>query len=308
MYRIRFHGRGGQGMKTASRILGSAFFAEGFEVQDAPSYGAERRGAPIFATVRAAHAPILERGPMPQPGLVIVADETLLPMAAGGGVLSGMGERAVLLLHSAVDANTWKQRLQLACRVLTLPLRLEETGGRGFVGALCAGAAARLVGIVSREALEGAIRQELAAMPAQVLAANLKQAGEAYDAMKKHAGCVCEAPEAPAPGAVDANWIDLPFEAAELSAPDIHGALTSIQVRTGLWRTLRPVIDPERCSRCHWLCGSLCPDAAISPEAEGLPVIDYEHCKGCLVCVAVCPRHAIESIPEAQAREQEASP
>jgi Pyruvate/2-oxoacid:ferredoxin oxidoreductase gamma subunit len=40
-------------MKTASRILGSALFAEGFEVQDAPRYGAERRGAPIFAYVRA---------------------------------------------------------------------------------------------------------------------------------------------------------------------------------------------------------------------------------------------------------------
>ena len=46
MYRIRFHGRGGQGMKTASRILGSAAFAAGWHVQDAPVYGAERRGAP----------------------------------------------------------------------------------------------------------------------------------------------------------------------------------------------------------------------------------------------------------------------
>ncbi|MEN8711676.1 MAG: 2-oxoacid:acceptor oxidoreductase family protein, partial [Arenicellales bacterium] len=45
MYRIRFHGRGGQGMKTASRILGTAFFLAGYEVQDAPRYGAERRGA-----------------------------------------------------------------------------------------------------------------------------------------------------------------------------------------------------------------------------------------------------------------------
>ena len=43
MFTIRFHGRGGQGMKTASRLLGSAFFLEGFEVQDAPRYGAERR-------------------------------------------------------------------------------------------------------------------------------------------------------------------------------------------------------------------------------------------------------------------------
>ena len=54
MFRIRFHGRGGQGIKTASRILGSAFFRQGFEVQDAPVYGAERRGAPVFAYVRAA--------------------------------------------------------------------------------------------------------------------------------------------------------------------------------------------------------------------------------------------------------------
>ena len=47
MFRIRFHGRGGQGMKTASRILGTAFFKTGYEVQDAPRYGAERRGAPF---------------------------------------------------------------------------------------------------------------------------------------------------------------------------------------------------------------------------------------------------------------------
>ena len=53
MYRIRMHGRGGQGIKTASQILSSAFFAAGFEVQDAPRYGAERRGAPLFAVVRA---------------------------------------------------------------------------------------------------------------------------------------------------------------------------------------------------------------------------------------------------------------
>lgn len=43
MFRIRLHGRGGQGIKTASRVLGTAFFLEGFEVQDAPRYGAERR-------------------------------------------------------------------------------------------------------------------------------------------------------------------------------------------------------------------------------------------------------------------------
>lgn len=49
MLRIRFHGRGGQGMKTASRIVGTAAFSEGRDAQDAPVYGAERRGAPMVA-------------------------------------------------------------------------------------------------------------------------------------------------------------------------------------------------------------------------------------------------------------------
>ena len=66
MLRIRFHGRGGQGMKTASRILGAAAFHAGCVVQDAPVYGAERRGAPMAAFTRIAHAPILERGAIMQ--------------------------------------------------------------------------------------------------------------------------------------------------------------------------------------------------------------------------------------------------
>ncbi|ODS30552.1 MAG: 2-ketoisovalerate ferredoxin reductase subunit gamma/delta [Candidatus Scalindua rubra] len=60
--RIRFHGRGGQGMKTASRIVSTASFLEGFFVQDCPVYGAERRGAPIMAFTRLSKEPILERG------------------------------------------------------------------------------------------------------------------------------------------------------------------------------------------------------------------------------------------------------
>ncbi len=83
MYRIRFHGRGGQGMKTAGRILGSAFFAEGFEVQDAPRYGAERRGAPLFAYVRASRAADPRARPDPPTG-----------SRGGGGREPGAGRRS----------------------------------------------------------------------------------------------------------------------------------------------------------------------------------------------------------------------
>jgi pyruvate ferredoxin oxidoreductase gamma subunit len=95
--------------------------------------------------------------------------------------------------------------------------------------------------------------------------------------------------------------VELPFEEARISAPTIHAALTSEAVPTGLWRTLRPVIDYARCNRCWWVCSAFCPDGAIRVE-DGTPRIDYDHCKGCLVCVAQCPPHAIDTVPEADLR------
>lgn len=301
MFRIRLHGRGGQGIKTASRILGSAFFNEGFEVQDAPVYGAERRGAPMHATVRAARAPILERGLVTHPDLVVVADETLVPVPAAG-VLLGVEARTVLLINSAESPVTWRERLKLAGAVVTLPASAEvtERSELPYIGAMCAGAAARLTGVIRRAALEEAIRTELGAHGEAVVAQNLKQALAAYDAMAAQTGIVQEGGEIAARAYARPDWVELPFEPARRAAPDIHGAATSVQVKTGLWRTMRPVIDYELCHHCTWVCSTLCPDSAIRVRADGAPEIDYDHCKGCLICVTVCPPHAIAAVPESE--------
>jgi pyruvate ferredoxin oxidoreductase gamma subunit len=298
MYRIRFHGRGGQGMKTASRILGTAFFLEGFEVQDAPRYGAERRGAPIFAYVRASRHTINERGIIRNPDLVIVADQTLVPIPAAD-VLSGVTGRTVLLINSSEKPELWMERLAVTGPVLTLPAAadLEDVLELRFIGAVCAGAAARLVGVISRSSLEQAISSELAHLGKTVVTRNLSKAIEPYDLMAPHAGCV-----APGGGisAIDfrkPDWVDLPFEAAGVSAPAVFAQTTSERVKTGLWRTMRPVIDQNICGRC-WLCNTFCPESAITIDEEGYPQIDYDHCKGCLVCMAQCPSHAIRSVPE----------
>ena len=304
MYRIRFHGRGGQGMKTASRILGSALFLEGYEVQDAPRYGAERRGAPIFAYVRAARVPILERGVIARPDLVIVADETLAPIPAAG-VLAGAGPRTALLINSAEPAEVWKARLHYPGPIVILPVS-AETADRAearFIGATCAGAAAGLLGRIGRDSLEHAIGAEIAGLGEEAVAKNLEHALGAYDAMASHAGTVSEGTEADALDYSAPEWIEMPLEDAGVAAPDIYAAATSVEVRTGLWRTMRPIIDYEHCSRCTWVCSTLCPDSAISVDARGSPNIDYDHCKGCLVCVAVCPPHAIRAVPERQAQE-----
>jgi pyruvate ferredoxin oxidoreductase gamma subunit len=302
MYRIRFHGRGGQGMKTAGRILGTAFFREGFEVQDAPRYGAERRGAPIFAYVRASRSAINERGVIRRPDLVIVADETLVLIPAAE-VLGGVSAHAVLLISSSKKPEIWQERLNFPGLVLTLPTAAElaDLFELRSVGAACAGAAARLVGVIHKDSLDQAIRDELAPLGEAVIARNLEAALTAYALMADHVGCVSERKESPADTYEKPGWIDLPFDDARTSAPIILAPASSQEVQTGLWRTMRPVIDYHRCKRCAWICSTLCPDSTISVDEEGYPRIDYEHCKGCLICMTSCPSHAIRAVPEYEA-------
>jgi pyruvate ferredoxin oxidoreductase gamma subunit len=288
-------------MKTASRILGTAFFLLDYEVQDAPRYGAERRGAPIFAFVRASDQAIYERGIINHPDLVIVADDSLVPVA-GAGVMSGIAPHTILLINSDEPPDVWRHRLNIENPVFTLPVETEDRAELRFIGATCSGAAARLLGVITKEALTQAIREELAPLGGKIVEKNINKALAAYDRMEPYTGCVTAGPEVSASEYRRPDWIDLPFEDARISAPAIHARATSVQVKTGLWRTLRPVIDYQRCKHCWWVCSTFCPDGAIDVDNEGQPHIDYDHCKGCMVCVAQCPPHAIEAVSEQEAQ------
>ncbi len=287
MLRIRFHGRGGQGMKTASRILGTAFFLAGYEVQDAPRYGAERRGAPMFAYVRADTKTIYERGIITRPDLVLVADDSLLFLPAAG-VAAGVTSHSLLLIHSNHSPEELQEKLALPCPVLTLTTIPA--------GIACAAAASQLLGL-SWQITRQAIEMELAAFNEQQLTENKVAALAAFEQMVASSRQVVEQVEPDFSSADQPHWIELPFEDATISAPAIHGTATSLHMDTGTWRTLRPVINQERCSRCG-LCHTYCPDGAISNDKNGYPCIDYTHCKGCLICLVQCPLHAIESVPE----------
>ena len=294
-------------MKTASRILGSAFFLQNYEVQDAPRYGAERRGAPLFAYVRADKHLINERGIIHNPDLVIVADDSLLPIPAAG-VLQGLTEQTVLLINSHDDADTWRHRLNITNSIIILPVT-EEVADRAelkYIGATCAGAACALLKVIPWQTLAQAIEEELHELPTKVVHKNLENARAAYDLMVTYKDVtIVEGKSVSAQQYEAPQWVDLPFEQASVSAPVIHAGLTSVEVKTGLWRTLRPVIDYDRCKRCWWVCSSFCPDGAIN-VIDGKPEIDYDHCKGCMVCVAQCPPHAIEAIAETEVQQQAA--
>lgn len=86
------------------------------------------------------------------------------------------------------------------------------------------------------------------------------------------------------------NWNELPIGGVP--------PLRSLEYKTGSWRTYRPVIDEEKCTKC-FMCWLYCPDDSIKIEwdKEGKkPVrfyVNYDYCKGCGICANVCPVNAI---------------
>ena len=299
MYQIRFHGRGGQGMKTASHILGNAFFLEGFNVQDAPRYGAERRGAPIFAYVRASHEPINDRGIIQHPDLVIVADDSLA-MIPTAGVSVGIDPHTVLLIISRKTSEYWQNYLELKNKIITLPPINEQKDSalKPEIGAVCAAAAACLSGEIARSTLEKALQDELSELKPERLKKNLSLALNTFDSLENEKGIVQAKIDRGVDEYLPVNWIDVPFDQASISAPSIHAPLTSLLANTGTWRTMKPVIDYNKCNACHWVCSTYCPDSSISVDEKGLPQIDYDKCKGCMICVVQCPPKAIDAVPE----------
>lgn len=173
MYEIRLHGRGGQGSKTAARILGRACFLEGKQVQDFSIYGAERRGAPVSSFVRVDDKEILERGQLTNPDAVIIMDETLLNMM---DVTKGLKKGGIVFLNSAAE----KAPVSGAHILDVSGIALEHTG-HNIISAVVTGGFAKLTGICSKASLKKAIGIELAKLPPAVLKKNIDGAMECWE-------------------------------------------------------------------------------------------------------------------------------
>jgi pyruvate ferredoxin oxidoreductase gamma subunit len=95
VYEIRFHGRGGQGAKTASAVIADAALHKGKFIQAFPEYGAERKGAPVKAYTRISDNPIRIHSGIVNPDLVVVVDSTLIGPI---NVTEGLNEKKGILL------------------------------------------------------------------------------------------------------------------------------------------------------------------------------------------------------------------
>ncbi len=323
MLRVRFHARGGQGVKTASRILGTAAFGQDWQVQDFPVYGAERRGAPVAAFTRIDRAPILERGLIVRPDYLVIGDETLLEDPAAG-VLQGQESVGGVFVNSACPAATLAERYHLPGTVqaldlfamagmfaqISLPANVaKEAAGRQSpttprapgahlpnLSAALGAAACALTGLLSVAALERGVREELASLGLhpEEIDGNVALARQVFAQL-------AAVPLQQQPCAEAEVLLHPPrYQEGPQGVPIIFAAGNSYLRHTGTWRTFRPVIDLVACTRCL-LCLVRCPEGAIALDTKGYPHIDYDHCKGCLICAQECPLRCVREEKEVRA-------
>lgn len=151
MYEIRFHGRGGQGAVLASKILAKALVEEGKYVKAIPSFGFERRGAPVEAFLRFDDKIIRRTTNIYDPNCVICLDPTL-PRAVD--IYRGMKPKGVLIQATKKSLEKLDVRADLSrvglCDAFGIALQIF---GRPITNSIMLGAFARTTGIVSIESL-----------------------------------------------------------------------------------------------------------------------------------------------------------
>jgi len=180
MIEIRIHGRGGQGAVIASKLLASAFFKEGKYVQSFPTFGVERRGAPVAAFVRVDDEPILIRSQIYEPDHIIVLDPTLIEAI---DVTQGLREGGWVLINTGRKPEEFKKlgRYRVATVNASGIAVSHRLGSKThpIVNTAILGAFARATGLIRIEPILEAISEEVPVAPES----NVKAAKEAYSSV-----------------------------------------------------------------------------------------------------------------------------
>ena len=174
---IRWHGRGGQGAKTASLLLADAAFNTGKYIQGFPEYGPERMGAPITAYNRISDKPITIHSNIYEPDYVVVVDDTLLESVP---VTAGLKKEGAIVINTTKSSEYLKEKLNgYSGSIYTIDARKvsEETLGRYFPNTPMLAAIVKVTGIMSDEAfledMKGSFKHKFAKKP-EVIEGNMK--------------------------------------------------------------------------------------------------------------------------------------
>ncbi|MCL1897678.1 MAG: 2-oxoacid:acceptor oxidoreductase family protein [Micrococcales bacterium] len=209
MFQTVIHGRGGQGVVTASELLARAAFRGGAQVQAIPSFGSERMGAPVVAYTRFSDEPILTREPISRPDAVIVQDPTLLTVMNPfeGLVRGGMAVVNTRLSPDQVRAlNPAAPKTSGLLSTVPADDIVREYLGRPIPSAALLGAFAALTGQVSLDSVVESIGHQF---KGKVASGNIASAQVAYQWVKDHLGQV----DVGAPNGIEPVEVDKPSSA-----------------------------------------------------------------------------------------------
>jgi pyruvate ferredoxin oxidoreductase gamma subunit len=187
MVEIRWHGRGGQGAKTASLLLAEAAFDTGKFIQGFPEYGPERMGAPITAYNRINDEKIAVHSNIYEPDYVVVVDETLLEAV---DVTSGLKEEGAIVINSSKSPEEIQPQLKgYKGKVYTVDARTISTEelGRYFPNVPMLGAVVKVAKLMDGdtfvEAMDKSFRHKFATKP-QVIDGNMRALKRAMQEVK----------------------------------------------------------------------------------------------------------------------------
>lgn len=173
---IRWHGRGGQGAKTASLLLADVAFSTGLYIQGFPEYGPERMGAPITAYNRISSEKINVHSNIYEPDYVVVVDETLISSV---DVTKGLKEDGAIVINSAKSPDEVRKHLKgykgKVCTIDAGQISID-TLGKFFPNTPMLGAIVKVSGIMNEEDflkdMEGSFKHKFATKP-QVIEGNM---------------------------------------------------------------------------------------------------------------------------------------
>jgi pyruvate ferredoxin oxidoreductase gamma subunit len=158
---IRWHGRGGQGAITAAKIIAEAAYLKGYMgVTAAPSFGAERRGAPVSASTRISREPIIVVSQVERPDIVVVLDHTLLRYPE---VQQGLGKDGWMIVNSPLSPKELGVKGEFSVATADATRVCQDLGlivaGLVVVNTAILGALLRSTKIVELAMLEKVIRE-----------------------------------------------------------------------------------------------------------------------------------------------------
>ncbi|MCK4258804.1 MAG: 2-oxoacid:acceptor oxidoreductase family protein [Halanaerobiales bacterium] len=159
MLEIRWHGRGGQGSKTASILLGKVCSEVDKHIQAFPEYGPERMGAPVIAYNRISDSKLTVHCQIEEPDLVVVLDQTL---TATIDVAEGLKENGKIIINTNLTVSRIKEKIGYDGELFTIDANKisEEELGRAFPNTPMLGAVVKITGMFSEDEFVEMIKKE----------------------------------------------------------------------------------------------------------------------------------------------------